>query len=376
MTRLPPGAYALIWLLVAVLMLYGSFYPFQWQNPDGPGPVLHLIGTWQDWDHRGDLVANIIFYMPFGFLGIFALPPRLPLALRIGLTVLLGTALSLGVELTQYHLAGRDSTLGDLYANAIGTAAGALVAAAIGPSPRWPLLGELFAAPFAALLLIAWGGERLSPYVPTIDLHKYWHSLWPLLAGTGFGLAAVASATVAWLLVAALLEAAYGRRRTWLLFPLAFVAAEAWRVMAVGTAVELSDVVGAAAAFALWPLFTRWRRAPLAVAMALLVAARIATGAEPVAANWLPFEPMMRNTIADGLHEVCLAGFLNGGLVWLLAGTGLGAVGAAVAAIVLLVGTALAAGQPVPTSDIFVAVAAGVLLRLLQPARSTQVRVA
>jgi VanZ family protein len=371
-TRLPPGAYALIWLLVAVLMLYGSFYPFQWQDPAGPGPVLHLLGTWQEWDHRGDLVANIIFYMPFGFLGIFALPPRLPLALRIGLTVLLGTALSLGVELTQYHLAGRDSTLGDLYANAIGTAAGALVAAGLGPSPRWPLLGELFAAPFAALLLIAWGGERLSPYVPTIDLHKYWHSLWPLLAGNGLGAAAVAGAAVAWLLVAALLEAAYGRRRTWLLFPLAFIAAEGWRVMAVGTAVELSDVAGAVAAFALWPLFVRWRRAPLAVAMALLVAARIATGAEPVAENWLPFEPMMRNTIADGLHDVCLTGFLNGGLVWLLAGTGLGAAGAAVTTIALLVGTAVAAGQPVPTSDLFVAVAAGVLLRLLQPPRPSR----
>ena len=375
MTRLPPGAYALVWLLAILFMLYGSFYPFEWQNPAGPGPLAHLLSTWQDWDQRGDLIANILFYMPFGFLGVLSLPPRMSLASRAGITLLLGVALSAGVELTQVHLVERTSTMGDLYANAIGTAAGALVAAIIGPAPRWPLLGELFAAPFAALLLIAWGGERLSPYVPTIDLHKYWHALWPLLAGDGFGAAAVANATVAWLLVAALLDAAYGRRRVWLLFPLAVGAAEGWRIMAVGTAVEISDVAVAIAAFAIWPLFVRWRRLPLAVAMAGLVAARIATGAEPAAANWLPFEPMLRDTIAGGLHGVCLASFLNGGLVWLLAGAGLGAAGATAATVALLIATALAAGQPLPASDMFVAAGAGVLLRLLQPPRASGVRV-
>jgi hypothetical protein len=62
-------------------------------------------------------------------------------------------------------------------ADGIGAGIGAVAAALLGASLRWPLVGELAANPSAALLLTMFFGYRLYPYVPMIDLHKYWRAV-------------------------------------------------------------------------------------------------------------------------------------------------------------------------------------------------------
>lgn len=66
-------AYAIVFLLVVAFILYGSLYPFQFHaRPTETDPFGYLLSTWRDWDHRGDLVANILLYVPFGFFGVCA----------------------------------------------------------------------------------------------------------------------------------------------------------------------------------------------------------------------------------------------------------------------------------------------------------------
>jgi len=60
------------------------------------------------------------------------------------------------------------------------TLAGAMIGRLAGADLRGPVMAIREFAAFARLLLLAWVGWRLYPYVPTIDLHKYWHSVKPL----------------------------------------------------------------------------------------------------------------------------------------------------------------------------------------------------
>ncbi len=129
------GAYALVLVLVTAFILYGSLFPFEYREQSYPGgPVFYLLSTWRDWDHRGDLLSNILLYMPFGFFGTLALPSFVTARRRALVMTVVGTALSCGVEITQFHDVGRVTSMGDVYANLIGSGVGGFVAVS-----RWRL---------------------------------------------------------------------------------------------------------------------------------------------------------------------------------------------------------------------------------------------
>src|SRR5207302_5759902 len=53
---------------LAVIIAYGSLYPFEFSLPTaGPGPVQALLRTWANTPGRGDFLANVLLYMPVGF---------------------------------------------------------------------------------------------------------------------------------------------------------------------------------------------------------------------------------------------------------------------------------------------------------------------
>ena len=59
----------LLFGLVMAAIIYGSLYPFELHlYGTGRDGLVHLLGTWRDPpDSRGDLIANILLYMPLGF---------------------------------------------------------------------------------------------------------------------------------------------------------------------------------------------------------------------------------------------------------------------------------------------------------------------
>ena len=83
-----------------------------------------------DWtpSWRADVIANILGFMPFGFVlcGFFALSRPRPQAILI--STLVGGLLSFSVESLQYYIPQRDSSLTDVISNTTGTLLGALIA--------------------------------------------------------------------------------------------------------------------------------------------------------------------------------------------------------------------------------------------------------
>lgn len=336
------AAYAAVLALTVAFILYGSLFPFTWYDRAGSAPA-YLLGTWQEWDHRGDLLANILLYLPFGFFLVCALPPAWPGAARLLVAVAAGSALSCGVELAQFHDLGRTTSMGDVYANALGTLAGALAAVLFGASVRWPLVREAAAHPVPALLVVMWAGSDLFPYVPTIDMHKYWHAVRPLLDRPLLPLTDVVLAVVVWAFLGFIVLSLYGFRRFLLLFPL-LVAAEAFaKVLILDNALTHANLLGALLAYGGWIALHRMpgRVAVLTLAVAAVVLHQRLSpfdfSAAPTRFLWIPFSDLLGEPQGPAVPLFCQKFFLIGGVVWLLSRCGLPLpAGSALTAMVLL----------------------------------------
>lgn len=207
-------------VIMAAIILYGSWYPFDFAIPAaGHGPIAAFIASAAQRPGRGDFIANILLYLPFGFFVVQSFTPSRRRA-SVPLAMLCGAGMSLFVELTQYYDPGRVTSFSDFCANTLGTLLGGLAALAIGAKFRLPLVGDVTTRPIPTLLISAWLAYRMYPYVPTIDLHKYWNALKPIVLTPSLTPFDLFRQVAIWLAFYALVEAVVGRRRAAWLGPL------------------------------------------------------------------------------------------------------------------------------------------------------------
>ena len=343
-------AYAFLLLLVLLGILYGSLFPFEFRERNYPGgSLLYLVSTWREWDHPGDLLANILLYLPFGFLAASAFPRRLPGAVNFFLTMIAGVALSSAVEITQFHDLGRITSMGDVYANGIGAASGAAVGLLFGASSRWPFVGEFAANPSEALLLTAFFAYRLYPYVPVIDLHKYWHAVRSMLMTPSLPSGEFLRYLVTWLFIAAIVHVLYGPRRFTLLFSLVCSAEFIGKVIIIHNALKLDDLLSAAGAWLLWTALLRRLPGKFGV-LALVFAAMVAIErlepfrfeAFPRAFGWIPFASFMHGSNGVDIQAFCQKVYEYGGLIWLLNRAGVRLLGSTLLTATFLFATSFA----------------------------------
>ena len=131
------------WLTLAtiLLILYGSLFPFRFSSLREVDVWGLITGLGFARTSRGDVVANLLLYIPLGMCLMLAWPQRWTRTRGFIWAVALGTLLSLLVELLQVHASSRVSSLTDLVLNAAGTAIGALGAIiylAMGSTIRLP----------------------------------------------------------------------------------------------------------------------------------------------------------------------------------------------------------------------------------------------
>jgi VanZ family protein len=111
------------------LIAVASLYPFSGWRDNGVPPTAFLDAAFPHYWTGFDLAINVLAYVPFGFLCVLAVHGLLQGRAAIIVVLLLGTALSGGVEVIQNWLPTRVPSNVDLVCNALGTLLGALVAA-------------------------------------------------------------------------------------------------------------------------------------------------------------------------------------------------------------------------------------------------------
>ena len=168
----------------AVLVVYASLYPFTgWRNQEIP-PWDFLFAGWPKYWTGFDVAANVVGYIPLGFLlalsfmrrgnvRYFATHPNIA---GIAVAVLAGTALSLLMEGIQNFLPSRVASNVDFGLNIAGTLIGAVAATALelgGAIDHWSRFRERWFIPEArgALVLIAlWPFALLFPAAVPLGL--------------------------------------------------------------------------------------------------------------------------------------------------------------------------------------------------------------
>jgi VanZ family protein len=326
--RSAEGNFALIATGATLLIIYGSLYPFHFRGiPNSGGPLRALLKTWSGPFGRGDVVSNVLLYLPYGFFWVQALrrPSRIT---RIGCVVLSALALSTGMELLQYYEPSRVSGLSDVFSDTIGAGMGAAAGLILYGRPfPWPA-GTVERRPFVVLLISCWLGYRLFPYVPVIDLHKYWDALKPLVFSPVLPPLDLYRHTVIWLAVALLIEALFGNVRSrvalFVLVPAVLFA----RVLIVDAVLSPAEVAGGVLGTLVWWFFSR-RRSRAVVIAALFVGVVAIEALEPFRFSsvahpfgWIPFAAFMRGSVEVNVRSFFQKVFTYGMLTWLVARAG------------------------------------------------------
>jgi VanZ family protein len=216
MQRHRSSAVPLSWLY-AGLIVYASLYPFVGWRVPGVGPLDFMTLGWPRWWTTFDLVANLLGYMPLGFLLFVALVRNgRPAGSAATLAVLGATLLSFAMELLQNYLPQRVASNVDLGLNALGSALGVAIGVLLhwrGGIARWQKLRDRWFVARSAgglALLVLWPIGLLFPTAVPFGLGHVLGRLQPLVVDLLQGTPAAAW-TEGWIDAATQAPAASGR---------------------------------------------------------------------------------------------------------------------------------------------------------------------
>lgn len=156
----------------ALLIVYVSLYPFTGWRDQGLSPFDFVVAPAPRFVTAFDVAANLIGYVPYGFLCVLALHPRLRGMRALGVGALSGIVLSLCMEALQTYLPTRFASNLDVLCNLGGTIAGGALALRfvpwlLGTGPLHRARSALFqpglAADLGLVLLGLWLFTQLDP---------------------------------------------------------------------------------------------------------------------------------------------------------------------------------------------------------------------
>lgn len=371
------------WLLAVVLFLivYGSLYPFRFQDAGVHDLSGLLAGLPWARTTRSDIAANVLLYLPFGACLGWMLASRLGGLLTLLLAALAGMALSLGIEIAQIYETRRVASLADVTYNGTGALAGsafALVLLAARHGLRRNALVDVLAQPIAASLLLLWAGYRLAPFGVALSPAEWRAALAPLLTGPWFAPWEIIRQLIPWLVVALAIRSLLPGRDELLGLAVTMLAVLAGLVLAAGKTMVPAEIAAMALALVFTRLFGRFEASRVAALLAWALAALIVVdglapfdfGLGPDPFGLVPFQDSLARYRATNLGDMFYKCFAYGALVWLLVRAGHRALLATIMAggLVLAV-EVLQAWLPGKTGDItdpLLVIAAGGLLAMFE----------
>jgi glycopeptide antibiotics resistance protein len=215
-----------LWLLFALFIVYACTIPFHFVGGLAGAieklralPLSPLISPATGGRvSLSDVAQNVLLFLPFGVLGVTAVPDSRRTIARIVTVTALGCALSVFVECLQLFTSDRVTAVSDVAANTTGTFIGAVVALGTARSVRRLLerarVAGLTASPafeLAALGALLVAIAAWEPFDVTLDvgtivskLHALSHDIWQAGVPTDEGIAVVhyallGAALTAWL---------------------------------------------------------------------------------------------------------------------------------------------------------------------------------
>lgn len=365
-----------LWIAFAVIASFGSLFPFDFHySRIDTETIWKFLNTCCTSTGRGDILGNILLFLPFGFIGMFAVRRDSGPAPRLGIVLLSGIAFATLLQVLQIYLPSRDESLQDVIWNACGIFAGAVLA--IVADGRIEAGGDrrLSAESVPLLLITSWLIYRLSPFVPSIDLQLWKDSLKPLLEPQ-LAVQRICHDLGAWLVIAYLLSQLRLGLRLDRHLPALIVTVFALEVVIIDNALYASNVIGAALAAIAWAALSGLRVRPEGPVLAILLFGIAVSGLTPFVPaetwsdfRWMPFSGFLGGSMYVNALSAAEKVFFYGSLVFLLHRAALSYAFSIAAAFCLvffieIAQMRLAGRTPEITDPLLVLLAAGALLLL------------
>jgi VanZ family protein len=339
-----------MFLIVIVLIVYGSLYPWHFHPSFIPGnPLAILLRSWPSQFDRfilRDLLVNLAIYMPVGMAGVLVFGERLPRGTAIGLAVLFGLVLSSSMEMIQLFDDGRDCSALDVLSNTIGTGIGVVFGLLYERSLKQVLdraeRSGLLHPSGALFLCCTWLGYEVFPLFPSLSRTALREKLEGLFRTATILPVEMLTSFVEWLVVARLLQSVVGVRRSQKLLPflLLFIPG---RLILLGRTFSGSELAGALLAVVCWTFLASVAERHTGLIAILLVSVIVLRGMAPYhwSANanpfsWVPFSGFLEADHDFGVLSFLRKCFWYGSSIWLLRASGWRlAAAAAMVAVVL-----------------------------------------
>ena len=321
------------WLLALTigLILYASFYPFDWSwqrlstAQNGGFPTSLPFGQLL----RSDVVANLLFYIPLGGLLMAVRRPHSPDWRHVLHAVALGAALSVAVEYLQYGIPARTPSLTDTSLNAISTGIGAWGYVLVQRLLGLPQLRQRAFDPALYLILAAWLAFHAAPFMPNLRFSQLRNSLQSVLE-MQWTLGGVARFLAGYLILSTALRVLLNREHFWLVFTALVALSLFSRSFVVGQYLSFDELLGLLLALPLIGLLRKTPHRQASVPILLVVIACWLTyGLAPFdfvnraeAFNWMPFRGFLDNDVERGYLLFFEKSFLYLGVTWLIVTAG------------------------------------------------------
>jgi VanZ family protein len=202
-------------LLCVVLVTHGSLYPWHFSWPASLGAAWdHMMNQRSWWTGLGDVVGNVVLFVPVSVLAWALLrPSRLPVLLRPVLVIGVGVAFAFALQVAQIFVPARDAALSDVVWNTLGLLLGLSLAAPALRVPMGHLRGPALRVPLTFVVL--WLLLQWWPFVPRLDWQHLKDALKPLLLHPHWKTTTALNAALSLALVGTLLRP-LRRRGLWL----------------------------------------------------------------------------------------------------------------------------------------------------------------
>lgn len=325
-------------ILIAVLINYGSLYPFEFASHEGSlGELLRLFSQPELRMGRGDLIGNLLLFLPYGLVAALLARQHTRPTARLSWLLVLGGGLALALQLIQVWLPSRVPSLGDVVTNLAGLALGVVAArsaAALLPPRFLPLLSPGSLLPAGLMLL--WLAYLWYPLVPTLDMQNIINAVKPLLREPRLDLLRSVNTLLAWLMFFQLASLAWPSLATPRRLALLGLALLAGKPFIVGASLSPANVAGLLLALLLAPWFRHPAR--LQYLLLALLASLMLAGLQPFTLadypgefHWLPFSGFLTGSMSLNLLSLLEKTYLYAGFILLASHNGARPLPAAVA---------------------------------------------
>jgi len=319
---------------ISLLIIYGSFYPFDFDFGTVSAIKLSKALSFNPFaTSRGDILGNVALFIPFGLAGIFSIDRPNRITLKLIMLIVGGLFLAAAVQVGQLFTPGRVPTTIDVFWNAVGMAIGGVTAAL--PQVRNLVSARVHSegtnVPF--FLSVIWIAYRLMPFVPTIGFQEIKDSVKPLIFDHQLSFYWLYQHIVTWLVFFHFLSVSPSTRRYISYLPGLVLLVLGAQLFIVSNTVTLKEVLGSGLGLVVWFTVRRMLR-PGMLACLLLLAIYpepfypFEILSHPRSFNWIPFTGFLTGAMETNALSLLKKLYLYGSLIWLLCEVGFGRLGA------------------------------------------------